>query len=118
MEAIALFMVFLIYLQCFLPVDILIALCIFLVLFAFSFLAACESTKTVSSKTKVSPSNQEFRDQVAEYCKVKAQKERINFVKREKALHKPERDLGVRARQVFNKTFEKCLRGHNVPKSN
>jgi len=92
--------------------------CILGVLFAFSLLAACESTNAVSSKTKISPSDEEYRDQLAEYCKGKAQKARVVFGKQEKAQHKPERDLGVRARQVFNQAFEKCLRGHSVPKPN
>lgn len=87
------------------------------ILFAFSLLTACESTKATSSDTKAAPSDEEYRDQVAAYCKEKAQKERRLFVKLEKAERKPERDLGVRARTVFNRAYELCLDSYGMPKS-
>lgn len=81
---------------------------------AFSLLAACESTSSTSSS---SPSSDEYRDEVADYCKKKAREERNAFLKEEQMLRKPETDRGVRARQIFNKTYASCMENYNLPVS-
>ncbi|MCE2509643.1 MAG: hypothetical protein J4G10_01480 [Alphaproteobacteria bacterium] len=83
-------------------------------LLALSLLAACESAKSTPSSA---PSEEEYRDQVTAYCEAKAQQERQAFVKQERSLRKPERDLGVRARQVFNQAFALCLESYDLPRS-
>lgn len=80
------------------------------ILLAFSLLTACESTE-------VTPSDEEYRDQVAAYCAIKAQEERLRFVGEERKLRKTERDLGIRARQAFNRAYALCMESYDLPTS-
>ncbi len=87
------------------------------ILLAFSLLTACESTEATPSGTQVTTSDEEYRDQVAAYCAIKAQEERLRFVREERKLRKAERDLGIRARQAFNRAYALCMESYDLPTS-
>jgi len=77
-------------------------------LFPIFLLAACQTTET-------SPSEQDQRDEIIAYCKSYAQKERSRFIKREKAASTGrDRNLGVKARQFFNRARIQCLEGYGL----
>jgi len=81
------------------------------ILLPIFLLAACQSTETA-------PSEQEKRDEIISYCKAYAKKERTRFVKRAKAASTGrDRNLGVKARQLFNRARIQCLEEYGLPPS-
>ncbi len=82
-----------------------IAVAILVPLFLF---AACETTEAVSTA-------EQERDDIAAYCQSKAKKEKTKYVRREQKQGTVGRDIGVRARQFFNRAYAQCMEGYGVP---
>ena len=83
------------------------AVAILVPLFLF---AACGTTDAVSTA-------EQERDNIAAYCQSKAKKEKTKYVRREQKQGAAGRDLGVRARQFFNRTYAQCMEGYGMPVS-